>query len=238
MVCPIERGIAVHLLVHREPVEATTVAHLVGLLGPDESSRRFYFERDRNAHLLAHAWLRQTLSRYGSVAPEDWCFSSGAWGKPQVANRSERSLCFNLSHTKGCIACVVSRGREVGIDVERFDAVEDPLPLAERCFSAEETAMLGRLQGEQRQRRFCELWTLKEAYLKARGLGLSSLTTLATPSALAPDRTSGWQIEQLMPTSQHHVAIVASGRDLPVWTTIEESPCQPFPTGEARDVRV
>jgi 4'-phosphopantetheinyl transferase len=168
-----EKEVAVHLLPHREPVEEADITGLAHLLDEDERSRRFHFERDRHAFVLAHAFLRRILSCYRPVLPASWRFQRGTWGKPEIAGQPERPLQFSLSHTKGCIACAVTRGQEVGIDVERTGTVPDELAFATRFFSPPDAAMLASLHGEVRTRRFYELWTLREAYAKARGLGLS-----------------------------------------------------------------
>jgi 4'-phosphopantetheinyl transferase len=229
-VVPVEMigsGVAVHVLAHREPVEAEDVAQLARYLDNDEHARRFCFQGDRNAFVLAHAFLRRVLSRYARVAPESWLFVRGPWGKPRIAPQFETSLSFNLSHTKGCIVCAVTSGREVGIDVERVDSTVDLMALAERFFAPVEVASMAALPGEQQSRRFYQLWTLKEAYLKARGLGLSlpvdriAFTVGAGKPTLATDAgldDSDWQFDQFAPTEEHLIAVAVPGREIPVWT--------------------
>ncbi len=143
------------------------------LLSPDERERmaRYHFEKDRRLHLVARALVRRTLSRYEPVASQAWRFGVSAQGRPEIASPAT-SLDFNVSHTDGLVACVVTRGAEVGVDVERVRPERATPALAARVFAPAERAELAGLSGRAHAERFFTLWTLKEAYLKARGLGL------------------------------------------------------------------
>jgi len=147
-------------------------------LSVDELARcdRFHFARDRHDYANAHHLLRTTLSRYDATPPEAWQFEATPHGKPALASESsgEVPLTFNLSHTRQIVACVVSRGTAVGIDIERADRLQDAMSIAARFFSPGEVAGLRRCATDNdRARRFVELWTLKEAFIKATGHGLS-----------------------------------------------------------------
>ncbi len=110
------------------------------------------------------------LSRHGGGAPEVWAFKTGPHGKPAVANTSH--LHFNMSHCEGLVACAVSLRTPVGIDVEqRGRAV--PWDVAASHFTAAEHAWLEGLPERARQDGFLRIWTLKEAFIKATGLGLA-----------------------------------------------------------------
>jgi 4'-phosphopantetheinyl transferase len=148
------------------PFEAT--------LSPDEQvrQRRFVFPEHRRQFLISHAFLRLVLSQYAPVAPAAWSFVNGAHGKPALAPQSMPELHFNLSHTRGLAAVAVAR-QEVGVDAENIERRDPGIELARRYFSAEEVAHLSPLEGEQRKSAFFDFWTLKEAYIKARGLGLA-----------------------------------------------------------------
>src|SRR4051812_3308357 len=152
------------------------IAEMAAVLSTDELGRRdrFRFEDDRRDFTAAHALLRATLSRYGSRQPSDWRFATNAEGKPSLAPEQAAAdpLTFNLSHTRGLVACVVARGAAVGIDVERGPRVKDVLAFASRYFSSGERAQLSSRHGTEREQRFIEIWTLKEAYLKALGVGI------------------------------------------------------------------
>ena len=146
------------------------------LLSSDEAarSRRFAFADDRRDFIAAHGLLRRALSELRPITAKAWRFERRPGGKPAVAahQQSEPPLAFNLSHTRGLVACVVSFAREVGIDVEREDRSVDVDAVAARFFHPAETAWLQALPEPARRTRFLDLWTLKEAFLKATGAGL------------------------------------------------------------------
>ncbi|MBK7644930.1 MAG: 4'-phosphopantetheinyl transferase superfamily protein [Planctomycetes bacterium] len=134
----------------------------------------FHQEADRNLALVARAHLRQSLSRHAPVDPRAWRFSKGLEGKPEIAGaEAAHGLEFNLSHTRALVACAVARGFPIGVDVEDTARELDPLELATRVFTPAESQALRALPPGPRKRRFFELWTLKEAWLKACGAGFS-----------------------------------------------------------------
>jgi 4'-phosphopantetheinyl transferase len=146
---------------------------LPSLLSEPEKRRleRFRFEPDRVMFLVARALVRLTLSRCADVRPEAWRFRTGTHGRPEISHPPSR-LRFSLSHTKGLAACAVILERDIGLDVEALSR-EPAIELARRFFSAREADQLARTPIDGRATRFLEYWTLKEAYVKARGLGLS-----------------------------------------------------------------
>lgn len=146
------------------------------LLSAAERERyaRFHFESDRYVYLLAHALLRTSLSRYAQTPPEQWKFRTNAYGRPEIdAGANTAALRFNLSHTRDLSACVVSLGCDCGIDVEYQRPLDDLSDLAQQVLSASERAAFNALPPTERQGRFFDYWTLKESYVKARGLGMS-----------------------------------------------------------------
>jgi len=165
------------------------IQRLANTLSTDEIHRatRFYFERDRRRFMVSRGTLRTILAAYSSVPPEQLRFHYGPQGKPElVAVADEVSLRFNLAHSHELALIAVTRGRELGVDLEWIR----PLPAAEaiagRFFSPNERTVLRALNGEQQQLTFFTCWTRKEAYLKARGDGLS-LPLDQFDVALAPD---------------------------------------------------
>jgi 4'-phosphopantetheinyl transferase len=136
---------------------------------------RFHFADDRLRYLATRALVRSVLSRYAPLAPAEWCFTPNAYGRPAIANDHAQaaSLSFNLSHTRGLIAMAVTRGRELGVDVENLGTRQVSDGIAEHFFSPAEVAQLATVPPQARQDRFFEYWTFKEAYIKARGMGLS-----------------------------------------------------------------
>jgi 4'-phosphopantetheinyl transferase len=189
------------------------------LLTREEVDRleRYHFESDRRIHLATRVLVRTVLSRYEPVPPAAWRFVAGEQGRPEIAS-PESSLRFNLSNTKGLVACAVARAIDVGVDVELLEQTVS-LDVAEKYFSPSEVAALRDLPSEARPRRFLDLWTLKESYIKARGLGLSlpldrfsfSLDGDHPPRLeIDPslgDRGDSWQCVQLEPTSRHLLAL-------------------------------
>lgn len=165
-------------------------------LSADERQRasRFHFDTDRDRYIVAHASLRDILSRYMQCEPNELVFSVNEYGKPGLSRSSDsakrprgvsRSLKpatevattkdveFNLSHSGDFALVAVTRGRKVGIDVELIREDIELENLARRNFSQRENQELMTLPVEQQTLGFFNCWTRKEAYIKAQGLGLS-----------------------------------------------------------------
>ena len=146
------------------------------LLSPDERARqaRFRFARDQRRYLVTRALVRTVLSRYAAVQPEDWAFSAGPRGRPEIsAPWPAPALEFNISHSADLVMLGVTSGRTLGIDTESIAARDADIAGLDRYFAPEESAALLALAPGERRRRFFELWTLKESYIKARGMGLA-----------------------------------------------------------------
>jgi 4'-phosphopantetheinyl transferase len=148
-----------------------------GTLSLDERKRRdrLEFFRDRRDFVVAHGLTRFALSMYGSRPPEEWRFDTSERGKPFVVEEQAGMprLAFSLSHTEGVVACAIGRGFSIGIDVERRSRASDEGSLASEFFASEEVALFDATRPSDHAARFLELWTLKEAYVKAVGIGLS-----------------------------------------------------------------
>jgi len=134
--------------------------------------QRYKFAKDRHDALITRAFIRDLLSYYAEVAPQDWQFEKGAKDKPEVVN-CPLPLRFNISHTKNLIICAVTLEDDIGCDVENTGRNNDVLAIAERYFSPTETTELFALPEAQQRNRFFDYWTLKESYIKAWGLGLA-----------------------------------------------------------------
>jgi phosphopantetheinyl transferase len=153
-------------------------------LSTEERDRRdrLRFAADRRDFTIAHDLLRRSLSRYVDLPPTDWRFSTNEYGKPSFEGIDPhvQALSFSLSHTRGCVACAITSNAPLGVDVERVDQSQCVQEIADRYFSEKEAGWLRRCSAELRHIRFAELWTLKEAFLKAVGVGLSgSLTNVS-----------------------------------------------------------
>jgi 4'-phosphopantetheinyl transferase len=191
-------------------VDEPSAARWHAVLDPTEqaSADRFFFARHRVEYIAAHALVRSVLSTIiPDIHPAAWRFVAGENGKP-VAWLDDRPapLSFNLSHTDGMVGVAVAPwgGCDVGFDLERLDR-RVTMDIAGRFFRPEEVAWLGSLPESARPEGFLQLWTLKEAFIKATGEGLSRglATFWFTPSPplihFAPpysDRTEDWRFEQ------------------------------------------
>lgn len=138
-----------------------------------EGVHRFAREPDRRRGLMARVLARTALAQYTGVEPAALRFTRDRLGKPELVDPAESGLSFNLSHTGELVLCGVSTKGDLGVDAERLDRTLDFLPLARRFFAAEEAAVLETVPSAGRRRSFFELWTLKEAFVKACGRGLS-----------------------------------------------------------------
>jgi 4'-phosphopantetheinyl transferase len=159
-----------------DPPDSRHLAHAMALLSPAEKRRcaTFHFDKHRTEYLLSHAMLRLALSEYAPVKPEEWEFSSGDWGKPEIGGPSlDMPLWFNLSHTEAFAVCVVGRVPHLGVDVENMNRRVACDSLAKRFFAAPEYEYLRGLPLGLQREGFFRIWTLKEAYIKAQGKGLS-----------------------------------------------------------------
>jgi 4'-phosphopantetheinyl transferase len=171
-----------------ETVNEKGVSDALEILSPDERARheRRRFPWDRRDFALAHALLRNSLSRYCEQSPSSWRFIKTNHGQSIL---DPPSFGFSLSHTRGLVACVVAIGRDVGIDVERIDRTGEIDSLGASHFSRSEVEQLAACPADVRRDRFFDMWTLKEAYGKAIGLGLrhpldSTTFDLASPGEI------------------------------------------------------
>jgi 4'-phosphopantetheinyl transferase len=142
------------------------------ILSEDERERaaRFHFERDRIRYTAGRAQLRTLLAGYLDAAPAELVFSYGANGKPSLPAHAPQ---FNLSHSGALALCAVTADAEIGVDVELYDQTFGAERIPERFFAPDEVRALRALPEHLQARGFLELWTRKEAFIKARGDGLS-----------------------------------------------------------------
>jgi 4'-phosphopantetheinyl transferase len=206
------------------------LARFLNTLATDERSKagRFYFRHDRDHFIAARGILRAILGRYLNKAPQDISFSYGNYGKPALVSESGADeVRFNISHSHGAALYVVTRDREIGVDLELIRDDVEVEQIAERFFSHREIAALHALPADFRRRAFFLCWTRKEAYIKARGEGLSlpldqfqvSLVP-GEPAALVSaehcsSEVSRWSLQELFPAADYAAALAVEGRD---WT--------------------
>ena len=169
----------VHLwLVYPEEVTDPQLLRLYhGFMNAKEKEKqaRFHFERHRHQYLITRATIRSLLSRYmPQTPPAGWVFEENKYGRPHIApHLNTLGLHFNLSHTESLIVCGVVKGREIGVDVENIERGGDLINIADRFFSPSEVKDLHQWPESEHTDRFFDYWTLKESYIKARGMGLS-----------------------------------------------------------------
>jgi 4'-phosphopantetheinyl transferase len=204
------------------------VQDLSGLLAPDERTRaeRFRFQRDREHFIAARGQLRRILGGYLGRSPEELRFRYSPYGKPALTEEWDpEEIQFNMSHSHAIVLYAIARGRRVGIDVEWIRPDFATEQIAERFFSAHEVAALRALPAADRPEAFFHCWTRKEAYIKARGEGLSlpldqfdvSLAP-GEPAALLrsradPDEVARWRMCALTPPPGYAGALVVEGQD-------------------------
>lgn len=149
-------------------------------LSEDERERavRFIRQQDHDRFVLAHGGLRAVLSRCLGIAPGDVELSRSEAGKPYVTKevRGQSAITFNMSHAHGRALIAVSKGQEVGVDLERIRLDVEVAKLSERYFAASEHTAIMQSAQEQRATRFFRYWVAKEAVLKAQGIGLRALS--------------------------------------------------------------
>jgi 4'-phosphopantetheinyl transferase len=192
------------------------------MLSEEERQReqRFHFQADRQSYLAAHAVTRGVLGRLLGTRPSALGFVAGPRGRPELAYPASRPpLRFNLSHTRGMVACAVALEHDVGVDVELIERRVEIDHLARSVFSEDERADLARVDGEAQRQRFFELWTLKEAYIKAVGHGLGlplRAITLSFEAGRAPrirfsapveDDGARWSLDVRLAESLYMLAV-------------------------------
>lgn len=178
-------------------VWATTLAvptplleKFAGTLSPDETARagKFKFEKHRNRFIAGRGALREILAPYVSAPPAELCFSYSDNGKPGLSGELARSnLHFNLAHTEDLALIAVTRIGVVGVDVEAVRPVKDVDALVARFFSARESALFQKVLAADKPQAFFNLWTRKEALLKATGEGITRSLSLVEVSFLPGD---------------------------------------------------
>ena len=154
----------------------THVQELSQILSDDERRRakRFHFERDRKRFIVSHGILRSIIGRYLSIEPSQLQFCYGLQGKPYLTEIfTDSNLRFNLAHSGELALYAFTRGREIGIDLERVRTDLACEQIAVQFFSRREITMLMAVPESLRQKAFFDGWTRKEAFIKAIGEGLS-----------------------------------------------------------------
>ena len=187
--------------------------------------KRFHFEDDRRRYLITRALLRTVLSKNvtDDIAPREWTFAVGAYGRPYITNRHPalRGVSFNISHTKGLVIVALCHDQTLGVDTEAVVNANSYFDIVDRYLTSTEITSLKALSEAERSQRFFEYWTLKEAYIKARGMGLaiplndfsfdfSDLTSVElTIYSRQSDTPERWRFWQFLLRERYLVAVCA-----------------------------
>jgi 4'-phosphopantetheinyl transferase len=224
--CPVLGRGEIHIWRASLELPAPDLQHLRDTLTPDEISRagRFHFRRDHDHFIAGRGSLRAILSRYLAVGPAEIRFGYGPYGKPELVGAiCQQPFLFNLSHSHDLALFAIAAGRRVGVDVEYARSDVEFAAVAERFFSPAEQTVIRALTGRQQQAAFYNCWTRKEAFLKARGDGITypldqfdvSLAP-GEPAALLrthadPQEAARWSLQALAPGSGYVAAVAAEG---------------------------
>jgi 4'-phosphopantetheinyl transferase len=206
-------------------VSSSALLRLEQTLSADERERaaRFHRPDDRRRYIAARGFLRRTLAGYLKAPPESLGFSYNAFGKPALA---ASGLAFNVSHSHGLALYAVTRERRIGVDVERIRPDFATLQIAERFFAPGEVARLRAVSPALQAQAFFDCWTRKEAFIKARGEGLSlpldqfevtlgpGVKPAITRADDDPQASQHWTLRELHPAANYAGAVAVEGQNL------------------------
>lgn len=210
-----------------DPSEECT-KQLTRMLSDDEQKkmRRFHYDKDRKRFIVTRGVLRKIMSRYLNIKPSHIQFGYSTHGKPYLVEKLRgEKICFNLSYSHNLSLYAFTKSRRVGIDIEYVRPFVDVDQIVAGFFSSNEQAIWQQLPEKQKQEAFFNCWTRKEAYIKARGEGLSlpldqfevsfapgkPAALLGTDGAL--DQTSRWLLRVIQSDSSYAAALVVEGCD-------------------------
>jgi len=199
-------------------------------LSPEERAIASGFDsvERRRSYIVAHALLRAILSRTTGVAPNEIVFRYGRRGKPEIANPAQ-DVQFNMSHSRDVVLVAVTHGRRVGVDIEHIDEPGDVRRIAARFLSPRDRDAIEQLPADRQRDAFLRCWTRKEAYMKARGDGISrplddfDVTPAAESprarlrsTAADPNETEAWELADVPAPRGFMAAIAVEGHDFEV----------------------
>lgn len=203
-------------------MDVEAIEELEEALSPEEVARALQFCRSshRRRFIAARGILRHILARYTGQEPRDLKFSYTDRGKPSLAKRSPRQeISFNLSRSDDFALYAVSRSREVGVDLERVCSMDDLKRIANLFFSKGELVVFEASRPTDQLQAFFRIWTRKEAYLKARGLGITAhplgfdLPIELDNVTFVDERGLAWKMANPLPPPGYVGAMVAQGDD-------------------------
>ncbi|WP_186333735.1 4'-phosphopantetheinyl transferase superfamily protein [Paenibacillus xylanexedens] len=192
--------------------------HFLSQVSAERRAQASSFMRQADAYrsVLGEILTRVTLSKLTGLRPAELSFTHNSYGKPELSHHSD--VQFNVSHSGDWIALISGGTDELGVDVEKIAPID--MQIAERFFSPTESQFLAAKPSEMQQETFYRLWTLKESYIKAVGMGLS---IPLDSFAILPDKGGGWHCEQARAhrfhsqrlDNGHMLAACSAGGELP-----------------------
>ena len=214
-----------HASADEAAADAARVARWTAWLTPAERVRYdgFHRDADRYMFLLGRVMARTLVSRAAGVPPLAWPWREGPHGRPEI-DLADATLRFNVAHSAGLVICALADGRDVGVDVENLNRAPTDRMIVRRYCSPAEVADIDAQPDDGWHERFLIYWTLKEAYLKACGLGISVHLsdvsfTITWPTAHVEflgslrDAHTHWTFHLSRPTAGHLAAVAASRHD-------------------------
>lgn len=205
-----------------------SVAAFYRILSFDEIERagKYRFRKDHDRFVAARGILRTILGKYLKKKPSRILFKYNKYGKPMLSGLPDNvALCFNVSHSKEAALYAFTKVGEIGIDIEYINRNLVFEEIADKFFSSDEAAMLQEISEDRKAEVFFNYWTCKEAYIKAKGHGLSlplekfSVSFTADKSDVLlnvadnPEESLGWIIRKLTPMPDYAAAIAVNGRN-------------------------
>jgi 4'-phosphopantetheinyl transferase len=213
----------VHVWAANLDLSATALKHLAETLSSNESERasRFHFERDRNRYIAGRGLLRAALGKYVQLPPAEVPLVYGPNGKPLLqTGGNPTTLHFNLTHSQNLALLAVTRAAQIGVDVEAVRPLSEAHELVDRFFSARESAAFESVPEAQKPVAFFNLWTRKEAWLKATGEGIGHLLNKVEVSflpgepaqllTLPQNSKSRWTLTDLVPAPGFTAALAVA----------------------------
>jgi 4'-phosphopantetheinyl transferase len=220
----------IHVWAASLQVSADTLETLRSLLSPDELERaqRFKFDLHRNRYIAGRGILRSILARYLDVSAKALQFTYSAHQKPQLLAATIPGLQFNLAHSADLAVIAVANAGPLGVDVEELRPVKDAEELVARFFSTRESDLFQSLAPSQKPAAFFNLWTRKEALLKATGEGITGGLNRVEVSFLeneparllaidgASEAAGQWTLSCFKPAAGFIGAVAIQARSAPV----------------------
>jgi 4'-phosphopantetheinyl transferase len=218
--------------------------HWLSLLSPEEQDRahRFRFDRHRRRFATTRGVLRTLLGSYLNTDPRSVRFRYSDKQKPALDEAfAQGHLEFNVSHSEETALLAFTLDREIGVDVERVRQDSDVEAIAKHFFSESERGTLASLPASEKHAAFYRCWTRKEAFIKAKGEGLSmplaqfdvSLAPCQRAELLAtrpdPEEKKRWSVWTLDAGPEYAAALVVEGKDLRVVTALLSSVLEAVP---------